>query len=113
MKMYYLVYLPSLKVMHVSQEMADCDAVYKKIGHDYDEDYKVMSDSEFVEMVRQSGSVNKSLHEALMACVVMEKNQFGEPCWCRTIAGLYCVGQDQCKKAKLALKKLEESSHGG
>jgi hypothetical protein len=29
---------------------------------------------------------------------VSHDRQFG-PCWCNTIAGLYCVGQDECKAA--------------
>jgi hypothetical protein len=27
------------------------------------------------------------------------QNQWGGPCWCRTFAMLYCVGQPQCKEA--------------
>lgn len=49
--MHYLVYLPSLKVMAVSTDKADCDKAYSEIGHDYDEDYKVMSDKEFLKVV--------------------------------------------------------------
>lgn len=51
MIMYYLVYLPSLKVMGVSEDKADCQKAYSELGRDYDEDYEVMSDTEFLEMV--------------------------------------------------------------
>lgn len=51
MTMYYLVYLPCLKVMGVSDDKADCDKAYSELGHDFDEDYKVMSDTEFLEVV--------------------------------------------------------------
>lgn len=37
------------------------------------------------------------LRDALMS--VSKKRQFG-PCWCDTLAGTYCVGQEQCKEAK-------------
>jgi hypothetical protein len=32
---------------------------------------------------------------------VADDRQFG-PCWCDTMAGMYCVGQEQCRKAKEA-----------
>lgn len=53
MTMYYLVYLPSAKIMFVSNLKENCMEEYKKIGHDYDEDYRVMTDTEFLEMVKR------------------------------------------------------------
>jgi hypothetical protein len=52
------------------------------------------------------------LAAALEAGVVM-KNQRGEPCWCRTVAGLYCVGQPQCKAATAALAAAREAGVKG
>ena len=34
------------------------------------------------------------------------KSQWGTPCWCRTLAMLYCVGQPQCKAAQAELERL-------
>ena len=50
------------------------------------------------------------LEVALLANVRKDKNQFGEPCWCDTLAGLYCVGQDKCKQAKAALRAAKEGT---
>jgi hypothetical protein len=47
----------------------------------------------------------RQLREALLAC--SRPRQFG-PCWCDTLAGLYCVGQKQCRAARKALS-LEQS----
>jgi hypothetical protein len=47
----------------------------------------------------------RQLREALLAC--SRPRQFG-PCWCDTLAGLYCVGQEQCRAARKALS-LEQS----
>jgi len=33
--------------------------------------------------------------------------QFNQPCFCRTIAGTYCVGQPQCKSARKLLAMCE------
>ena len=41
------------------------------------------------------------LRAALLACST--EQQFG-PCWCRTLANIYCVGQPQCKAATKALE---------
>lgn len=43
---------------------------------------------------------------------VSTKRQFG-PCWCDTVAGLYCVGQPRCEKAQAALASAPEPAEGG
>lgn len=44
------------------------------------------------------------LKNALLA--LSRPKQFERPCFCRTMANLYCVGQDECKQAREALKGL-------
>ncbi len=46
--------------------------------------------------------------EALVAALLAlsKQRQFG-PCWCDTIAGVYCVGQPQCRQAEEAIKVVE------
>ena len=46
----------------------------------------------------------EAAHEALTSTATLR--QFGL-CWCDTIAGIYCVGQEKCKKARAALKARE------
>ena len=48
---------------------------------------------------------NAALVAALKA--LAKKRQFGL-CWCNTIAGTYCVGQQQCDDAAAAIKAAEE-----
>lgn len=45
----------------------------------------------------------KTLREALLGTATT-KNQWGGPCWCRTVAMLYCAAQPQCRRASEALK---------
>lgn len=45
---------------------------------------------------------NAELRAALLGTKTMT-SQFDTPCWCRTVAMLYCVGQPQCKAARVAL----------
>jgi len=37
--------------MVTSTDRSVCQEAYDRIGHDYDEDYKIMSDQEFLDMV--------------------------------------------------------------
>lgn len=48
-------------------------------------------------------AVAKELAEALLDCA--HEGQFG-PCWCHTVAKIFCVGQPRCVAAKAALAKF-------
>lgn len=54
-----------------------------------------------VETVLRLAEQGEAAREALRGMAKL--SQFGELCWCRTIAGHYCVGQEQCKRAAAAL----------
>ncbi len=51
--MFYVVYLPSLLIVCISNNKEGCQEYYKNIGHDYDEDYKIMKNDEFIELVKR------------------------------------------------------------
>lgn len=35
-------------------------------------------------------------------------SQHGTPCWCSTAAGIYCVGQKQCRQAAAVLAEIKK-----
>jgi hypothetical protein len=55
MTMYYVAYLPSLKIVFVSDKRDECVKYFETIGRDYDEDYFVLTDIEFIQMVKKNG----------------------------------------------------------
>lgn len=54
---YYLVYLPSIKVIFFSDKREDCEKKYEEIGRDYNEDYRVMEDGEYFRLVNLAKSI--------------------------------------------------------
>lgn len=46
---YYLVYLPCLRIMFCSRDKAKVEIEYRKIEREYEEDYQIMTDEQFLE----------------------------------------------------------------
>lgn len=89
-----------------------CDELRQKIA-DLEEESRVWDKTSVVAIVRERDELKKriaTLTKALRGTVRNQSSQMNEPCWCDTIAGLYCVGQPQCEAAQKALNPAKETA---
>lgn len=53
---WYLVYIPLKRVVFTHADRQKCQEEYDKLGHDDDEDYVVISDSSFCDVISKNTS---------------------------------------------------------